>query len=290
MTVLPLGYRLVSDSHHLVGTNGRDWVKVAVSTDEVAAAEIMRDFVVSAAIGSRVALLRTAGLAPRWGMRMPDFGEPLSARPVSDLTAKDVIGVVDGLLRVAGALDGLTAPDPVGEGLVITHPHHVDVTARIDTSATLVDSVRAKLAARVAARAAADPGMIDVGVWCHDVLDRVEVAALRAGAAVLVHADPHWGNVLCDSGTGRLTLIDWESAVFGPPEIGLAALAHTLIVQGRRDLVGVLTSTVSDTAAFDAGLLVKVVSAVSWLGWRHGSTSVPARLDILAGAGIIPTP
>lgn len=72
------------------------------------------------------------------------------------------------------------------------------------------------------------PGGVDV---LEALMDAVPAVASRAGAPVLLHGDPHQGNVLCRMEGTRIRcsgVIDLEAAWSGPPEadVAVAELIH----------------------------------------------------------------
>jgi aminoglycoside phosphotransferase (APT) family kinase protein len=72
------------------------------------------------------------------------------------------------------------------------------------------------------------PGGVDV---LEALIDAVPAVASRAGAPVLLHGDPHQGNVLCrveDTKVRCVGVIDLEAAWGGPPEadVAVAELIH----------------------------------------------------------------
>jgi aminoglycoside phosphotransferase (APT) family kinase protein len=72
------------------------------------------------------------------------------------------------------------------------------------------------------------PGGVDV---LEALIDAVPAVASRAGAPVLLHGDPHQGNVLCrveDTKVRCVGVIDLEAAWSGPPEadVAVAELIH----------------------------------------------------------------
>ena len=72
------------------------------------------------------------------------------------------------------------------------------------------------------------PGGVDV---VEALIDAVPAVASRAGAPVLLHGDPHQGNVLCRMEGTRIRcsgVIDLEAAWSGPPEadVAVAELIH----------------------------------------------------------------
>jgi aminoglycoside phosphotransferase (APT) family kinase protein len=58
---------------------------------------------------------------------------------------------------------------------------------------------------------------------------------LRAGASTLIHGDLHLDNMLFDAGGRPVAILDWQSAVIGPPAWDLALfLSSSLAVEERR--------------------------------------------------------
>lgn len=95
----------------------------------------------------------------------------------------------------------------------------------------------------------------------------------------LTHTDVHFGNWVHDG--NKLSLIDWEHALFGPQEVDRAALAHSYAVVANKPEAYDYLRSISDPAVFDMFFRFKSASALAWLAWNQGEDAALKRIKVL---------
>lgn len=219
--------RPVSTTHHWVGANPRDYVKVARDDSILMAEAIAREAQVSAALGVPV---RTGVVHGRVAMTTPALGTALPDGPGGPVFVAAALDALETLRRTRAALPSLPDGEQVAQRVLALTQTATDVQVRQWGQAVVTDA----------------------GPYC------------GSGPQVLVHTDAHRGNWVIGM-RGLITLVDWESAAIASAEVDVAGLAISRLRAGDDAGVAACHRHVLDEATYRWALSVKAAEAGVWL-------------------------